>query len=299
MMSENTPGVNNTAEFEEREARLHELALRLATYPGDPRGKDPQLLVGQLPANSPVTIPFPEQSNLLGTLVRGPEHATIVLDAPFPPGGVLDFYREQLTAAGWEELPQPGPFQGGFTHTSRDQASYATFCHGKRGPALMIAVLKKDTNADVRLELDLSGQACAQRRYRHIDRDLYATLPRLLPPPGAQQLSSGGSSGDHEVSTQATLKLDTEMEIAQLSTHYTAQLEQAGWRHLEEGQNGPIAWHTWQFHDQDNELWRGTFFVLKQPTPQPTYRLYLEAIWDGDSQSTGGGWSWSASSTGI
>jgi hypothetical protein len=85
-MSDNTPGA--------REDLLRELALRLSTYPGDPRNDDPQLLVGQLPDNLAIPVPMPENSRLIGTLIRGPENIDVILDSALSPAAVMSFYKE-------------------------------------------------------------------------------------------------------------------------------------------------------------------------------------------------------------
>ena len=51
----------------QNEELLRELALRLATFPGDPRVMNPQLFVGELPQHLPVEIPLPENSHVLGS----------------------------------------------------------------------------------------------------------------------------------------------------------------------------------------------------------------------------------------
>src|SRR5260370_39971585 len=71
IMSDNSSGA--------REALLEELALRLSTFPRDPRVDNLQLLVGQLPANLALGIPLPDKSQALGTLILSPVDITIEL----------------------------------------------------------------------------------------------------------------------------------------------------------------------------------------------------------------------------
>ena len=72
-MNENSPNPNLN------ETDLLELALRLATFPGDPRTQNAQLLRGQIPDQLPVDIPFPEGSRVLGSLIRNPESISMFL----------------------------------------------------------------------------------------------------------------------------------------------------------------------------------------------------------------------------
>ena len=66
-----------------------------------------------------------------------PQDSTIVVDTDLPPTQVLDFYRERMKAAGWQELETPmGMHRGGFTHGRIAHAFDAniTFCRSSRGP---------------------------------------------------------------------------------------------------------------------------------------------------------------------
>ena len=84
------------------ESDLLELALRLATYPGDSRTQNAQLLPSQLPDQLPVAIPFPEGSRVLGSLIRNPESIDMLLDTYLSPEQVLTFYRQRMEALGWQ-----------------------------------------------------------------------------------------------------------------------------------------------------------------------------------------------------
>jgi hypothetical protein len=81
-MNENSPNPNLNA------TDLLELALRLATYPGDSRTQNAQLLPGQLPDQLPVDIPFPV---LTVNAYPGKGNMTdlrlnLNMTGPFPPG---------------------------------------------------------------------------------------------------------------------------------------------------------------------------------------------------------------------
>ena len=64
-MSENTFSSNQNEEL------LRELALRLATFPGDPRVMNPQLFVGELPQNLTGEIPSPQTGSPRGSAADG------------------------------------------------------------------------------------------------------------------------------------------------------------------------------------------------------------------------------------
>ncbi len=274
---------DNLSHAGNNEVVLRELAIRLSTYPGDQRDRDPQLLVGQLPSDLPFDVPLPEGSLILGSLLRNAQQAEIVFDTTLPPGGVLDFYKERLLAAGWyEPTATLGPSEGGFVHTGfPGGATSLLFCQSTRGPSLTVNAFKgKAGRTDVRLTVDRSplSSPCAQRSRSHRRMAEHDLIPPLLPPLGARQMGGGGSWSDDRVTSSASLETDEEIPILTLSAHYATLFEQAGWTRLEEGDSGPVAWHIWSF-DEENEPWRGLFFVLKVPGMERAYYLYVKANW--------------------
>lgn len=268
-----------------REALMRELFVRLSSYPGDPRVYNPQLLVGQIPQGLAEEIPFPEHSRVLGTLVRGPEDATIVFDANVTSQHVLDFYRNQMKAANWQELEmQDVTRRGGFVHSSAGFDFRTTFCRGSHGPSITVnafPMAADSTKTDVRLELDATGQQCMQQQKMRRHRPaLYELIPRLTPPAGARQQSGGGGSGSDSVHSSATLVMNNDTGIEELAAHYNRLLESGGWTRSNAGISGPFAWSTWTFHDENNELWYGSLTIFKAPTRYPQYTLYVQANMD-------------------
>ena len=290
----NTPQDSGT---NESEAILRDLVVRLATFPGDPRVSNPQLLVGQIPEGLSAEIPFPADNRVLGTLIRGPQDSTIVVDADLPPAQVLDFYRERMKAAGWQELEMPGGMhRGGFMHSSITNALDArfTFCRGSRGPSLTVIAYPRaadETKTDLRLELDATGQQCTQQaKMRRMHRPImHELIPPLIPPAGARQQGGGGGSGGDSVYSSATLSLDNDMNIVELASHYNTQLESGGWVRSDAGNSGPFAWSTWTLHDEDNEPWYGSFIIMRMPVQQLQYTLYIQAYME-TGMSPSGGW---------
>lgn len=281
----------------DREAILREFVMRLSTFPGDPRVNNPRLLLEQMPGNLPFEIPLPPDSRVLGTLIRGPENADIILDAAQPPEQVIAWYRERMKQNGIEELEQPTMgMRGGFTHTRFNLENRATFCFGSHGPSLNVAAYAKDddsTISDVRLDLDMTGQQCAQRKRmsRMHHHPIHDFFPPLKPPAGTQQTGGGGGSGgNNSMYSTATLTMNEERDLAELGAHYASQLEQGGWTRLDEGSNGPVAWSRWTYRDEDNELWNANFLILKTQEQQPQYQLYIQATMDESSPPPRGGW---------
>lgn len=279
----------------DREALLRELFVRLNSFPGDPRVSNPHVLIGQIPEGLPFELPLPPDSIILGTLIRGPESARIILNVDQPPGLVVAWYREHMKEAGVQELEMPGVAQrSGFTQTGIAAGMQATFCYGSRGPSLMVNALSRDKDeakADVRLELDIQGMACKYFAKNRMQRPLFASLlPQLAPPPSStQRIDSVGSSSTFDsVNSIATLILENGMSVVELASHYNTQLESSGWSREDAGSGGPFAWSTWLFRDEDNELWHGSFLILKMQTQQPHYTLYVHAKMDAGAQPSNG-----------
>lgn len=294
-MDNNTSSTYDSPDANNREAMLQELVIRLSTFPGDQRVSNPHVLLGQLPKELPPDIPLPEGSRVLGTLIRGPEYATSVLDVDLPTEQVLDFYRERMQAAGWQESELPkGLRPGGFTHTGFRLDTRATFCRSSRGPALaVIAQPRGDASTDLRLVIDLSGKSCSQqaRISKMMGRTMgmQEMIPRLDPPPGGKQVPNGGGGGMDGFQMDATLYLDAPMDLARLAAHYATQLERAGWTRDTEEQSGPIALNTWTFRDEDNQPGQGFFFVLRMPGQKQQYMLHVR-VDSGTGGEQFGGW---------
>ena len=289
-MDENIPTPQNLTE---REMMLRDLAIRLSTFAGDPRVGNPQVLIGELPQRLPVEIPLPEGSRVVGTLIRGPQYATSVVDVELPTEQVLKFYRERLQAAGWQESEfLKDRHSGGFTSPGLPD-TMTTFCRGSRGPGLTVnAYARGNTSTDLRLDIDLSGQSCVQqaRMGKMMGRGMamHQMLPRLDPLPGSRQLPSGGGGGVASFYMNASLELNTPIDLAKLAAHYAAQLERAGWTREEEGQSGPIVWNTWSFRNEENDPCRGFFFILRMPGQKEQYTLHVQVNWDTDGEQFSG-----------
>ena len=282
-MNENSPNPNLN------ESDLLELALRLATHPGDSRTQNAQLLPGQLPDQLPVDIPFPEGSRVLGSLIRNPESITMFLDTHLSPEQVLTFYRQRMQASGWQ-TPEPyRPHRGGFMSSgSRSRGGNETFYQGLRDPAVTVNALGGSSawgdegnrnrsglavtvNAfpgrgnvtDVRLNLEMNSPLPPgpQPPWRgRPPRNIFSSMPALEAPEGANQTGGGGGSSLNSAHSDATL--ETNNDLSTLAAHYKTQLEQAGCVFTEEGQNGPLAWNTWTLKDDDEQR-HGFFIILK------------------------------------
>jgi hypothetical protein len=292
-MDNSTSSTHDSPNANDREAMPRELVIRLSTIPGNPRVSDPHVLFGQLPRELPPDIALPEGSRVLGTLIRGPGDATCVIDVDLPAEQVLEFYRERMQVAGWQESELPAQFrQGGFTHSGLELGKRVTFCHGSRGPSLVVSAHSRgESGTDLRLVVDLSDRTCVQqaRMHRMTREWMGKIIPRLDPPSGVKQVMGGDIGGGNDsFYSNATLEASTPGDLTELAAHYATQLERAGWKGVEEGQCGPISWSAWTFQDEDKEAGRGFFFILRMPGQMEQYMLHLQVNLGTDSQPPGG-----------
>ena len=271
------------------EARYQDLALRMAVFPGDPRVNEPSLSLGRLPTNLPLEIPVPPQTQIVGSLVRSQQHADIALDSSLTADAILEFYTQRLSADGWNKIAPMGQFSGGFMQPFQRGVG-ATFCRGSRGPALSVRIFEgKNGLNEVRINYnaDSRNSPCDMGRQRGTMMH-EGPIPSLAPPPSAE-LMSGGSSGGGSNNWHTSAGLETDLDLGTLASHYTAQLEKAGWQRHDGGQAGPTVWSNWQLKDKEGEPWHGTFFILKDTLWPRQHFLYLKVDLD-DDQNPSGGW---------
>lgn len=238
------------------------LALRLLTpaFWSDADPQQMQLLVGQAPDAWPADIPLPDHSRIVGSLMRNPRMIEVVIDSDLDPAAVLQFYRDRLGATGWT-APHTRRHTGGFMHGYNRPRQAALFCRSKRGPSLEVSAARaKDESTDVRLHLltDPQHSPCGQMDHA---RDTFELIPMLLPPTGSHQQGGGGGGGSDRVYSSATLESD--LDLPTIMAHYVEQLTAADWTTVAQGIDGPMAWSTWTWQDQEGEPWQGLFFVMQ------------------------------------
>lgn len=270
-------------------AQLRELALRLLAPPFDPEAQQPQLLVGQLPPALPFALPLPDRCRIIGTFIRSPETMQIMLETEQLPAQVMTFYTEHMQALGWSEPDfshRHRQREGGFVHTMHPSLAATTLCKGRHGPSLVISASGRQNEGEqteVRLHLDTRSRNSPCGQSSEIFMGVRTLIPALEPPPGGRQWSGGGGSDSDSAHTTATLDMQSDMALSALASHYARQLEQAGWQRTDEGNNGPMAWHTWEFSDRENERWQGVFTLVQLPGMMRKYYVQIHINWVGNN----------------
>jgi hypothetical protein len=215
------------------------LGLLLHRYRG-PQQEDaqPELLVGRLPADLPFTLPLPEGSRLLATLVN--EHPLVVLESELVPDAVADWYEERLLASGWRKLPEPVHPRVGFVsaeeaaptqHVVMPRLPFAAFVLGEDGPGLGVEALAGPdgrTVAHLTVHRDAAAGFGRARILHHQSLDRWAAMPALVPPPDVQQWNDGASGSSERIHLNGRLR--TDLDLATVMARYGEQLEQHGWQ---------------------------------------------------------------------
>ena len=275
-------------------------------------GRLPDGLPEELPIPNGATI----VGGTVQNLGQGLRMTEVLLDVGMPAEEFREDYRRRLFAAGWREDEEwstgrsgfvppglPGLFvraaqrSPGLRRRLRGRVPglpplFPDFLRlGEEGPRLDVtAADRENTPTDVRLRV-VTG-----RRGRHPRRDpVWETIPTLVPPPGSRGRRddsdhgilhpptgarglSGGSGGKWEPDgaySHATLQ--TDLSLTTLVSHYTTQLEGAGWHLVKRGESGPQAWSAWRFTDRGGRLWEGTFSALRLAGPSTRYLLQVHA----------------------
>lgn len=286
------PTSGNQPQPTDDEADLRELAVALlaSRYPYAAEG-EPELLLGVLPPDFPGDIPVLPGSRILGSLVA--ERPIAVLDTDQADEAVIAFYEERLPALGWIK-PEPSEPErhGGFIESGHGIVSkvprQGTALYRNDGPSLQISAYRTQSG-HTRIQLMLNPHGA--REFRHNRRsmghrdEMFSMLPPIEPPPNAQQSGGGGSFGGDHIEVEGSIESD--LDLSALAIHYAAQLEKGGWQRTGGEANGPVAWSTWTFEDEEKEPWRALFVILNRPDAPKKSWLRIVADWTGD-RSQGG-----------
>ena len=294
-----------------------ELATRLmeSHFPYTVAGEKPLIFPGSVPEEVPFQVPIPEGFVLVGSAQfasRGDRRVVeIVLDTALSASRVREAYRDLLSDAGWEEENLDGPGGGGFARGPRgflmslgrtlvssrrgapvDLPGLSTIFRDARRQTLIVsAEERKRAPTDVRLRL-ITGRIPLYRRRN--DPEALFVLPILTPPPRARvsdegvrtghlappfeaRTTAGGYGGHGWEHDGAYSFAALESDFPSITAYYAGQLESTGWSGTGEGQDGPQAWNTWAFRDDEGSPWEAAFTVLRLPRTVRRYLLNLRA----------------------
>ncbi|MBT4512658.1 MAG: hypothetical protein HOC20_10675 [Chloroflexi bacterium] len=280
-------------------AELLDLIERFFTFPG--MAEAPQIMVNEIPDDFPLDIPIPEKAEVIGSMamnmMNGPKSTQIMLDVPGEPEKVLEFYRDHLLDAGWEERSYS--HEEGFTASGMGESADFRSKSGSGG-AFQVLAFSRENTSDVRLVLtmtvpgdDMGTEAPTPPPASSGSEESQPVLPSLEAPEeasqwgtyhgGADDMSSwgGSSAGDAPMDTSAqsrysSANLETVLSLEQLQSYYTDLLKKADWAVDISGVNYPMAWSTWSFNDYLGNQWAG-FLLIRDLDQEDSKQLYLRA----------------------
>jgi hypothetical protein len=271
--------VANSDQYEQ----LRDLAERLLWEPdwkgmqeGEPTlWTRPSLLVGEIPDDLKVKLPLPEQTRVVGTLIRSEGDVTVVLDSVLEPEEIDRFYRERLGAEGWESLPEPPPHVGFDLPGNLWGARLASPAQGVR---LIVMHGPTDPGSGTSLTIRLLSQP---RRSAEFMESLHFPIPELKSPPGSFHVSWGAEGSGSDGRARSYRNVASVNYVTNPAEHYHRQLERAGWRLVRSARlpDGVSSHSIWTFEDERGDSWRGILMVVEKSRVPRRYTAYLEAEW--------------------
>ncbi|HZU11861.1 MAG TPA: hypothetical protein VFB58_03400 [Chloroflexota bacterium] len=247
---------------------LADTVLRLlAARQGRPAER-PRLLPQSLPPDLPFDLPVPPETRLVGSLASA-NGGTVILDTSMEPRAIMLWYRDALAHSGWKSYSMEDRIGEG-VDKSEQVSVRRTFWHPRKRYSAALHARRSDAGrADVELTVDTSGRSAenVQRaeRWRRIHRGhvgngrlgvIRAIVSELrvwwenplsgirAPIRSQYREEGGGSSSSGYYHRHAELR--TSLDITGLARHYHRQWARRGWRLLDEGVAGPVAWSFWE-----------------------------------------------------
>jgi hypothetical protein len=240
------------------------------------------IVPGGLPTDLAFPLPLPEPHQMIGSVAMAMqmEHQVrptydIMFDTPLAPEAVLAFYTEHLPDWQGEDMQDYLGRQGGFQSQILANMHIRSFVHPTFGSLTVEADALPSGLSAVRVRSNVDQRRPRMRRQapHHSPLDL---LPRLAPPPAAQSAFSRGGGGS-DTNVQATAQVIGALALADVATHYAAQLRAAGWQVQQEAVQAPVAWSVWQFSPADQEAWHAVLTIIQDPSHSEEFTLYLQA----------------------
>jgi hypothetical protein len=225
---------------------------------------DTRILIGSLPETLPFNLPLPEDTQVVGSVIReGPtESIEIIMDVDGTPEEAIAFFSDGFSGRKWKVIEEPGA-GGGFISF---EFMGITYCYNKDEAFLTLNARELDarkTDVRVYIQHPLDPYAnCAQLDYGAGPGAPYDLIPPLVAPKGAiQRVGGGGGSGMNDQYISTTL--ETDLNAKALLDHYNLQLEEAGWESVSEVNVGGAAWSHWLMKDDQGRAWDGMLLIIE------------------------------------
>ena len=237
-----------------------ELAQKLMTHPHPEGPTSIDLFLGRMP-DEWGAVPMPPGARLSGGALHSRRRQPMQIEAIFESDGdaksVLSRYEGALTGVGWAVF-EFGGMRGGFVPGGMTGVGQ-TYRQGDKGPILMVAALDGGADAtDVRLRLDWEMARHLPDMHMHDRAEGAERLPALSPPLGVPLRGGGGGGTSGSWHSEATV--ETDLPVPDLETHFSRQLEAAGWTRLAGTADDVAGWSSWRLSGDGD--WGGILLVL-------------------------------------
>ncbi len=239
------------------------LRYMLAGY--GPMGGELTATIGALPPGLPISFTLPADVTVVGGYVRRGDFED---DQVFLSGGesteaLIETLRQDFVAQGYTTPGTMDAAMSGQVFLSNDPIFPDILCSADQQYVIFLSALNlvnEPPAARININRAVVGDVCSQGAYP--GGMATGILPQLTPPPNAQVRGSGMGSGGTFVSADA--EIQTDMPVADLAAHYTAQLAAAGWEQLDASSAAAVEWSAWRFTDEQGNTWTATFFIAQR-----------------------------------
>jgi hypothetical protein len=270
-----------------------------------------QLWIGQLPPGLPASLEFPEQTQVLGSLVDQGSEIELFLTVSLPLIQIWEHLTEQLFSLGWREFSNWSDYESlGFTLSRKRRWEQTTFVHPRDETECcltFIASALDQTDVKVKWLLpfketdELSAEnapSTAQRPWGEallpivvlpepgsnllVEEEPSAPqkpwdgtpFPRL-PVPERTEVISRESAYNNESCT-VTVYIITPLPAAVLAVHYQTEMQRAGWQQQITSQDENCYLSFWSFTNEQGRVWQGGLNFLARPGRMGQYTGFLK-----------------------
>jgi hypothetical protein len=251
-----------------------------------------QLWVGQLPPTFSIALELPEQTQVLGSLVREnieEENTEIILflTVPLSLDRASEYLNEQLHHLGWLEASSWKIFKAvGFVTSLPERLNQETFNHltdGSECTTQFTPVTPNCTDIEIFWRLPSkpadqsqreSMRAMLQTEIEICQIELSSfSIPTLAQLDQTEVALGAGNSRGLSMSGVCIL---TSLPVTVLANHYDAEMQRAGWQLQVTSQSSDCYFSLWSFTDQKGQLWRGVLNLLTRPERSNQYTASLK-----------------------
>ena len=277
------------------DAVSEKLITRLLSIPYKSKGKV-SFLLGKLP-QMPVELPLPDDTHIIASISYGLNSFKIFLEIPLSIREVEVFFINRMRTNGWimDKFTNPdngevilfhAHLQPGFArinetpHLSTPEG-YLSFSNPAQRGSLMIEEDKTSAitqSTAIYLSLELDRFLSLSELFENNSSTALNSLPKpvLILPPETQvtYTRSWGSEG-YDTSI---VRMQTNLNQQQITTHYENKIKQAGWLQYTQKIETPLSWSLWHFKDSWGDVWKGLLYFLQLEQNSGGYIGYFKVF---------------------